>query len=150
MCFIISFVFTIYLAVIEKGNTYCISSFSYSYLILSGFMMSAGIIIPGVSKTAILIMLGIYSKYLLAISTLDLKFLFPLGIGLALGSIFFMYIINFFFSHFKSYTYFIILGFVLGSCFIIFPGFAFNIKYIISIIISFFCFHFIKKIEKSC
>ena len=106
--------------------------------------MSAGIIIPGVSKTAILIMMGLYSNYLTAISTLNFNFLIPIGIGLAFGCIIFMYVINFLFLHFKSYTYFIILGFVIGSCFVIFPGFAFSMQYIIAIFIGIICFCFVK------
>lgn len=148
ICFILSFVFSIYLALIEKQNIYNTSSFSYFYLIVSGFLMSAGIIIPGVSKTAILMMLGIYTNYLTAISSLDFNFLFPICIGLALGSIIFMYGINFLFSHFKSYTYFLILGFVIGSCFVIYPGFIFNLEHLIAILIGFICFFFVNKLGK--
>ena len=148
ICFILSFVLSIYLVLIEKGNTFGTSSFSSYYLIFVGFAMSAGIIIPGVSKTAILIMLGVYSSYLTAIATLNFDFLIPIGIGLIGGSIIFMYLINFLFSHFKSYTYFLILGFVIGSCFIIYPGFAFNAESIIGILIAFICFYFVKKLDK--
>ena len=148
ICFILSFVFSLYLILIEKGNTFGTSSFSYYYLVFAGFAMSAGIIIPGVSKTAILIMLGIYSSYLTAISTLNLNFLIPIGIGLICGSFIFIYLINFLFSHFRSYTYFLILGFVMGSFFIIYPGFAFNMKYLIGIVIAFICFYFVKKLDE--
>ena len=150
ICLIFTLVFSIYLVLIEKGNIQNISSFSNTYLILVGALMSAGIVIPGVSKTAILIMMGVYSSYLSAISTLNFNFLVPMGIGLALGSVVFMYAINFLFSHFKSYTYFLILGFVIGSCFVIFPGFDFNLEHLIAISISFICYYFVKKIDKIC
>ena len=148
MCFILSFVFSIYLITLEKGNTFNISSFSYLYLLIAGFFMSAGIIIPGVSKTAILIMMGVYSSYLSAISTLNFGVLIPIGIGLILGGLIFMYGINFLFSHFKSYTYFLILGFVIGSCFVIYPGFIFNLEHLIAILIGFICFFFVNKLGK--
>ena len=148
MCFVLSFIFSIYLIAIEKENTFNISSFSYSYLLIAGFFMSAGIVIPGVSKTAILIMMGVYSSYLSAISTLNFNFLIPIGIGLAFGSVVFMYAINFLFSHFKSYTYFLILGFVIASCFVIFPGFTFNLQHLIAILIGFICFFFVNKLGK--
>ena len=147
-CFVLSFVFSLYLIALEKGNTYGISSFSYTYLIITGFIMSAGIIIPGVSKTAILIMLGVYSNYLTAISTLNFNFLIPIGIGLTFGSVVFMYLIHFLFLHFKSYTYFFILGFIVASCFVIYPGFSFKLEYILGILIGFVCFNFVKKLEK--
>lgn len=102
--------------------------------------MSAGIVIPGVSKTAILMMLGMYSDYLSAISNLNFAILIPIGIGLIIGAIIFMYIINFLFSHFKSYTYFLILGFVLGSVLVIFPGFSYSFECILGILSAIFCF----------
>ena len=140
MCLILSFVFSIYLIVLEKQSVYSLSSFSNSYLILAGFLMSAGIVIPGVSKTVILMMLGVYSSYLSAISTLNFSVLLPLGIGLILGSVIFMFIINFLFSHFKSYTYFLILGFVLGSVLVIFPGFSLSFENILGILVAGLCF----------
>jgi len=41
MCLILSFVFSIYLIVLEKQSIYSLSSFSNSYFILAGFLMSA-------------------------------------------------------------------------------------------------------------
>lgn len=152
MCLILSFVFSIYLIVLEQNTIYNLSSFSNSYLILSGFLMSAGIIIPGISKTVILMFLGIYSSYLTAVSSLNFSILIPLGIGLILGSIIFMLIINFLFSHFKSYTYLLILGFVLGSVLVIFPGFSFSFECILGILLAVFCFwltYRLGKLEKN-
>jgi len=140
MCLILSFIFSIYLIVLEKNSNYLNSSFSNSYLILAGFLMSAGIVIPGISKTVILMMLGIYSSYLSAISTLNFSILIPLSIGLILGSVIFMFIINFLFTYFKSYTYFLILGFVLGSVLVIFPGFSLSFEYVLGIFLAGLCF----------
>ncbi len=97
--------------------------------------MSAGIVIPGVSKTVILMMLGLYQIYLSAISTLNLSILIPIGIGLVIGGIIFLFLINFLFKFVKSYTYFGIIGFILGSIFIIYPGFTFDIHGFISIVL---------------
>lgn len=140
MCLILSFVFSIYLIVLEKTSVSSLSTFSNSYLILAGFLMSAGLVIPGVSKTVILMMLGVYSSYLAAISSLNFAVLIPLGIGLILGSVIFMFIINFLFSRFKSYTYFLILGFVFGSVLVIFPGFTFSFEYILGVLLAGLCF----------
>lgn len=148
MCLILSFVFSIYLIVLEKNAIYSLSSFSNSYLILAGVLMSAGIVIPGVSKTVILMMLGIYSSYLSAISTLNFSILLPLGIGLILGSVIFMFLINFLFSHFKSYTYFLILGFVLGSVLVIFPGFSLSFENLLGILVAGLCFFLAYKLGK--
>lgn len=148
LCLIFSFVFSIYLIVLEKSSVSSLSSFSTFYLILAGFLMSAGIVIPGVSKTVILMMLGIYSSYLSAISTLNFSILIPLGIGLVLGSIVFMVLINFLFSHFKSYTYFLISGFVLGSVLVIFPGISFSFECGLGVLLGILCFFITYKLGK--
>lgn len=140
LCMLLTISFSLYLLALESS----ISTTSYinsnSTLILAGVLMSAGIVIPGVSKTVILMMLGFYEIYLSAISALNLSILFPIGIGLAIGGILFLCLINFLFKFAKSYTYFGIIGFIIGSIFVIYPGFTFDIRGIISIFLLIFCF----------
>ncbi len=140
LCMLITLSFSIYLVALE--NTLNIISYinSNSYLILAGALMSAGIIIPGVSKTVILMMLGLYEIYLSAISTLNLSILLPIGVGLFIGGTIFLFLINFLFKFVKSYTYFGIIGFILGSIFVIYPGFTFDIHGFISIALFFISF----------
>lgn len=104
--------------------------------------MSAGIVIPGVSKTVILMMLGLYQIYLSAISTMNLSILFPMGIGLLIGGFLFLCLINFLLKFAKSYTYFGIIGFVLGSIFVIYPGFTFDMHGFVSVILLMLSFIF--------
>jgi len=78
-------------------------------------------------------MLGLYELYLSAVSSLNLSFLLPIGIGLLIGGTLFLFLINFLFKFVKSYTYFGIIGFILGSIFVIYPGFTFDIHGIFSI-----------------
>ena len=77
-------------------------------------------------------MLGLYELYLSSISTLNLSILLPIGIGLIIGGSLFLFLINILFKFIKSYTYFGIIGFILGSIFVIYPGFTFDIQGIIS------------------
>ena len=85
-------------------------------------------------------MLGIYPLYLSAISTFNLSILIPMGMGLFIGGILFLYLINFLFKYVKPYTYFGIIGFILGSIFVIYPGFTFDIHGFISIVLLVICF----------
>ncbi len=94
------------------------------YLCLCGFCMSAGVIIPGVSSTVILMLMGIYSTYLSSVSTLFFPVLIPLGIGLIVGSLFCMKLIKFLLSHYRLPTYYAIIGFSLGSIFVLLPTFS--------------------------
>ena len=140
LCMLVTFSLSLYLVALEGNVTTSLNFNSNSYLILSGAITSAGIVIPGVSKTVILMLLGIYEIYISAIASLNLSILMPIGIGFAIGGIIFLVLINFLFKIAKSYTYFAIIGFVLGSVFVIYPGFDFNTQGIISIallIISF-------------
>ena len=108
--------------------------------------MSAGIVVPGVSKTVILMILGIYEMYLSAITSLNISILAPLGVGLIIGGLIFLVIMQFLFTNFKSYTYFAIIGFVLSSIFVIYPGFSFDyteflaiIIFMVSFVVSYIC-----------
>ena len=104
------------------------NEFSIIYIILSGFLMSAGVIIPGVSSTLILMLMGIYDAYLISISKLYLPFLVPLAVGLVIGSILCMKLIKFLLDKFYTKTFFCIIGFTIGSVFVLYPGFTWNIE----------------------
>lgn len=128
--------FSLYLVAVESisnGTETTTVTLSYSNLIFAGFLMSAGIIIPGVSSTVILMLFGIYNIYLNAISTLNIVILFPIAIGVIIGSIIFLKVIQILLKHFTQYTYYAIAGFTIGSIFVLFPGFSFDINGIVSI-----------------
>ena len=98
-----------------------LSSNYFFYLVLTGFLMSAGVVIPGVSSSIILMILGVYTTYLSAIASVNLNILFPMGIGLLIGSILFLRLIQFLFSKYYSQTFYGIIGFVLGSVLVLYP-----------------------------
>lgn len=108
---------------------------NYIYLIFSGFLMSVGIVVPGVSSTIILMLLGVYSLYLNSVSTLYLPVLIPIATGLVLGSLIFMKIIKFLLDKYYIQTMYLIIGFTLGSIFVLFP----EVYIITDIIISLIC-----------
>ena len=123
--FIFSFNVGVLLVLLEKKLNFSennISQFSFAYLLISGFFMSAGVIIPGVSSTLILILMGVYDAYLLSVSSLYIPFLLPLGIGLIIGSFICMKLIKFLLDNYYSQTFYCIIGFTLGSIFVLYPG----------------------------
>ena len=123
--FIFSFSIGILLVFLEKNLNFSennISQFSFTYLLISGFFMSAGVIIPGVSSTLILILMGVYDAYLLSVSSLYIPFLLPLGIGLIIGSFICMKLVKFLLDNYYSQTFYCIIGFTLGSIFVLYPG----------------------------
>ncbi|MBR3003016.1 MAG: DUF368 domain-containing protein [Clostridia bacterium] len=104
------------------------AEFNYFYLILCGFFMSIGVIVPGVSSTIILMLLGVYSTYLTSVSEIYLPVLMPMGIGLVLGSFFFMKVTKVCLSRFYAQTFYTIIGFTLGSVLVIWPEFTFDLS----------------------
>lgn len=125
----LSFFIGIFLFVLEKNITlsevgYCYNTYSIWYLILCGFCMSIGVVVPGVSSTIILMLLGVYDLYLFSVSTVNISVLFPIFIGLVIGGFVFMKITQLLFKKFFSETYYAIIGFSLGSIPILFPNFS--------------------------
>ena len=119
-----SLILGILLVILENNLPSSTSNeYNFLFLVFSGFLMSAGVIIPGVSSTLILMLLGIYEFYLDAVATFYLPFLIPLGIGLFIGSLICMKITQFLLNKYHAQTFFTIIGFTIGSIFVLFPRF---------------------------
>ena len=80
-------------------------------------------------------LLGVYGTYLNALSTIDLYVLLPLILGIGIGSIVFMKIIQILLNNFHLQTMFGIIGFSLGSVLILFPTYSFNLESIIGLVL---------------
>lgn len=137
----ISFSIGFFLILLEDNinNSYVLVQSNFLFLFLSGFFMSAGVIIPGISSTIILMCFGTYYIYLKSIAIFDLNVLIPIWIGLIFGSLFFLYLIRFLFKNYSCQTYYSIIGFVLGSIFILIPksfSFVSIILFILGLTIS--------------
>ena len=132
---LISFFIGVFLVILENYipniNT---TSFSFSYLFLSGFLMSIGVIVPGVSNTIILMLMGVYNIYLHSLSNLHFPVLIPMGLGLILGSFIFMKLTNFLLKNYHDETFFSIIGFSLGSIFVLMPNISFDLNTLISLL----------------
>ena len=145
--FLICFLIGLGLIYLENIIECAPTNFNVLFLILSGFLMSIGIIVPGVSSTIILMLLGIYNTYLSAISILDISILFPMIIGVGIGSVIFMKAIQKLLKTYHSQTMFGIIGFSLGSMLILFPSYSFNLESIIGLILLFLGFSIGKNIK---
>ena len=148
---LLSFTFGLFLFLLEnKISNSCITIQSnFIFLFLSGFAMSSGVIIPGISSTVILMCFGTYYIYLEAISMLNLNVLLPMGLGLICGGIVFLILIRFLFKNYSHQTYYSIIGFVLGSIFVLFPSnFNFNFISICLFILGFIIALKLEKIKK--
>lgn len=147
---IVSFCLGYSLVALENNFNFSstVTGFSNIFLILSGFLMSIGVVVPGVSNTLILMCLGVYHIYIDAIASLNLSILIPMGIGLVIGCIFFLIIIKYLLKNFYIQTYYSIIGFTLGSVLVLFSPISLNFTGLISIILMLFGFILAGKLEK--
>lgn len=94
-------------------------------LIGSGALACATMIIPGISGSLVMVMIGMYGKIMAALHTFDLAQLIPFGIGMIIGLFACAKLIRYLLKHHERVTYSAILGFVVGSVFAIFPGWSY-------------------------
>ena len=116
-----------------------------------GFVAAGTMIIPGISGSMVLMIMGIYNAILAAVSSLNITVLIPFAIGVGIGIIIVSKIIDMLLAKFYGYTYYAILGFIIGSIVFIFPGFAFSLTGLASVItfvIGFVVSFMISKISK--
>ncbi|MEO9869278.1 DUF368 domain-containing protein [Ekhidna sp.] len=94
---------------------------SFIYLVVCGVVAVCSMILPGLSGSYILLLMGNYLLVLKAISSLDLGILAPLAIGCVVGLVVLSHLLSFLFSKFKDATVAVLSGFVAGSLLIIWP-----------------------------
>ncbi len=80
-----------------------------------GFVLAASTIIPGISSTVLLSLLGFYDFYLTAIAHVDIIELFPVVIGLCIGAIIFVLLMHFLLKKLYGYTYYAVSGFCIAT-----------------------------------
>jgi len=94
---------------------------SFFYVFLCGVVAISSMILPGLSGSFVLIIMGNYALVLGAISSLNMSILLPLALGCAVGLIVFSHAIAWIFKHFENQTLSLMTGFVLGSLVVIWP-----------------------------
>lgn len=95
---------------------------SVTFLALAGFVAAVALILPGISVSYLLLVMGLYDETMKAISEVYMPYLIPLGVGLLLGIVLTTKLLDRAMNSFPQPTYLLILGFVLGSLTELFPG----------------------------
>ncbi len=91
------------------------------YVFLCGVMAISSMILPGLSGSFVLIMMGNYALVLSAINTFSLNILIPLALGCGFGLIAFSHILAWVFKRYANQTLALMTGFVVGSLVVIWP-----------------------------
>ncbi len=90
-------------------------------LVLLGIPAASALVLPGISLSHFLLILGLYGELIEAMQSMRFSFLIPLGIGIGLGIIIVTKALAYILKYHKKESYMMILGFVLGSALEIFP-----------------------------
>ncbi len=92
------------------------------YLFICGIIGVCSMILPGLSGSFVLILMGNYQLVMInAVKDLNLKILLPVGVGVVFGLIAFSHLLSWLFNKFKDQTISILTGFILGSLAILWP-----------------------------
>lgn len=94
---------------------------AFFYVFICGVAAISSMILPGLSGSFVLIIMGNYTLVLGAINTLDFGILIPLALGCGFGLIAFSHILSWVFKHYANQTLAIMTGFVIGSLVVIWP-----------------------------
>ncbi|MFI3228067.1 MAG: DUF368 domain-containing protein [Clostridia bacterium] len=112
-----------------------LSAGSFAKLFFASFIAAGAMIIPGISGSFILLLLGIYSSILTAISNFNILILIPVGLGCGVGILVCAKIIDILFKKYPQQTYMGILGLMIGSMIIIVPQFTASFEFLIGCIL---------------
>ena len=95
---------------------------NFIYLILCGIVAMSSMLLPGLSGSFVLILMGNYELiFLEAVPSINLKILIPVIIGSILGFIILSRLISYLIKHYHDITIGILTGFIAGSLLIIWP-----------------------------
>lgn len=97
------------------------SNISMWQIFIGGCIASATMIIPGISGSAILIVIGIYEQILGAINSFDITYISVFAGGALLGVLTVSKLMKLIFSRYKSQILYFFSGMILGSSKMLFP-----------------------------
>lgn len=87
----------------------------FLFVFLCGAIAICAMILPGISGSFILVLLGKYFFIMEAVKTLDLKVIAIFGIGACVGITSFSRLLSYALSHMRNITLAVLSGFMLGS-----------------------------------
>ena len=110
---------------------------------IAGMLYASGKIIPGISGTALLMLIGMYNYLIDIIANIEnftidqFKILIPFILSFLISALILFKLINYLLKKHYSTTYSLILGFIIGSVIYVLPSFNTNsIDIVLSIILS--------------
>ena len=109
---IISIIFSYFLS---SFSVYETDEISLLYILFSGVIASSAMILPGISGSLILVILGVYAYLIKSLDNLEMIIIFTFIFGALVGLLGFSRILKYLFNKHRDTTYTIMLGLVIGS-----------------------------------
>lgn len=135
--FVIAMAFVIALAVLEKLNIFSLTAeavegfdlvFSLK-MVGSAALAAVTMIIPGISGSFVMMLLGVYETIIGALSTFNFYVIIPFAIGAVVGIVVGAKLISMLIAKNRLMVYSALMGLVIGSVYAILPdGFGFNLQ----------------------
>jgi len=92
------------------------------YVFLNGIIAIVSMILPGLSGSFVLILLGNYQLIAInAINNFDLSIIIPFALGAGIGLVVFSHFLSWLFKSYKNQTIALLTGFILGSLGVLWP-----------------------------
>lgn len=88
---------------------------SMSFMFLAGAIAICAMILPGISGSFILVLLGAYKPVLAAVNNRDFTTITFVGLGAIVGLLTFSRILKYLFENYKNHTLVVLTGFIIGS-----------------------------------
>jgi len=92
-----------------------ITEINYLFLVFAGAIASCAMILPGISGSYILLLMGVYPIVMTAITNRDVKIISAIGVGVILGLLFFSKLLKWLFSKYKNEMLVVLTGIMFGS-----------------------------------
>ena len=96
-------------------------STSFWYLFISGIVAICSMILPGLSGSFVLVLMGEYELVLRAVDNFDFAILVPVALGAIVGLLAFAHLLSWLYKKYKNQTIALLTGFILGSLWILWP-----------------------------
>ena len=109
---VISILFSLFLS---SFSIYETTEISLLFILFSGIIASSAMILPGISGSLILVILGVYAYLIKSIDNLEFIVIFTFILGAIIGLLGFSRILKYLFKNHRNVTYTIMLGLVIGS-----------------------------------
>lgn len=106
---------------------------AFAARLCGGFLTAAALVLPGISASHMMYMLGIYEQIMDSVSNLDIPALLPFAFGVIIGTFLTAKLLEKLFSKHKTGVWLIILGFMAGSLHELIPQNADGIQLILGV-----------------